>query len=79
MVATIRSKAVDSSVLATVGYDKQRRVLKVRFRNGRIYYYLDVSPAEHAALLASTSIGKYFNEVIKPQHRAVRVRAEPAK
>lgn len=70
----MQSKTVDSSVLLSVGYDTARRVLKVRFRNGRTYYYLDVSPASHRALLSAPSIGKYFNEVIKPAHRAVRAR-----
>lgn len=70
----MQSKRVDSSVLLSVGYDPARRILKVRFRNGLTYYYLDVSPASHRALLSAPSIGKYFNEVIKPTHRAVRER-----
>ena len=68
----MHSQLVESSVLLSVGYDEPRRVLKVRFRNGRVYYYLAVSPAEYRALLKAPSMGKYFNEVIKPKHRAVR-------
>lgn len=68
----MRSQLVESSVLLSVGYDEPRRVLKVRFRNGREYYYLAVSPAEYQSLVEAPSMGKYFNEVIKPNHRAVR-------
>jgi hypothetical protein len=68
------SKRVDSSVIHSIGYDERRRLLRVRFHNGRTYSYLGVEPLEYRALLASPSIGKYFNEVIKPAHRAVRER-----
>ena len=68
------SKRVDSSVIQSIGYDEQRHLLKVRFHSGRTYYYLDVAPSAHRALLAAPSIGGYFNEVIKPAHRAVRER-----
>jgi lysyl-tRNA synthetase class 2 len=69
------SEAVESSVLLSVGYDAERRILKVRFRNGRVYAYLDVPPHVHRQLLAAESLGRYLNEFIKPQYRAVRVRS----
>ena len=71
----MRSQRVDSSVALTVGYDDQRHVLKVRFRNGRAYYYLGVPPAVYRSLLAAPSLGRYLNEVIKPAYRAVRATA----
>lgn len=70
----MRSKPVDSSVILSVGYDKRRSVLKVRFRNGRSYYYLAVPAAVHQALMTSPSMGKYLNEEIKPNYRAVAER-----
>jgi hypothetical protein len=70
----MQSQRVDSSAILTVGYDDAHHVLKVRFRNGRTYYYLAVPPAIHRRLLRSPSMGKYLNEVIKPAYRAVRVR-----
>ena len=75
----MRSKRVDSSVLLSVGYDEKRRVLKVRFRNGRVYYYLVVPPAEYRALLKAPSTGKYLHEVIKPKYQVVRGTAGLAK
>ncbi|MBV8518447.1 MAG: KTSC domain-containing protein [Acidobacteria bacterium] len=70
----MESQLVDSSVLLSVGYDAERSVLKVRFRNGRLYFYLDVPRAVYERLMAAPSIGKYLNETIKPTYRAVRVR-----
>ena len=71
----MRSQRVDSSVALTVGYDDKRCVLKVRYPNGRAYYYLGVPPAVYRDLMAAPSLGKYLNEVIKPAYRAVRAMA----
>ena len=37
--------AVDSSSIASVGYDSKAYVLEIEFRNGGVYRYLDV-PAQ---------------------------------
>jgi lysyl-tRNA synthetase class 2 len=70
----IESERVDSSVVISVGYDTARRVLKVRFRSGAVYYYLDVPSEIHRALMTAPSIGKFLNEVIKPRFEAVSER-----
>lgn len=68
----MRSKPVDSSVVLSIGYDDQRHILKVRFRNGRTYYYLSVPRNVYRQFIRAASAGKYLNEVIKPNYRAVR-------
>jgi hypothetical protein len=68
----MRETLVDSSVIAMVAYDESNEVLEVRFRNGRTYRYFRVPPEEHEALLAADSIGRYFNEVIKPKYHVAR-------
>ena len=70
----MKTTLVDSSVIFSIGYDETERVLKVRFRNGRTYAYLDVPPTAHDSLLTAGSIGKYFNERIKPNYDSVRIR-----
>lgn len=65
-------KPVASTVLAEVGYHRRAKVLEVQFRNGRVYHYLAVPPSTHTALLTADSMGKFFNEEIKPKYRAVR-------
>ena len=61
---------VDSSVLAAIGYDRERRVLEARFCNGRVYHYFNVPPAELEKVLSAASVGGYFNRAIKPKYRA---------
>lgn len=56
---------VDSSTLATVGYEANTRVLEIEFRNGRIYQYFGVPESIHNGLMISSSKGEYFNEHIK--------------
>jgi hypothetical protein len=68
----MRETPVDSSVIALIAYDEDNAILEVRFRNGRTYRYFRVPPEEHEALLAAESVGRYFNEVIKPKYRVAR-------
>jgi hypothetical protein len=68
----MRETPVDSSVIALIAYDEDNEILEVRFRNGRTYRYFRVPPDEHEALLAAESVGRYFNEVIKPRYRVAR-------
>src|ERR1051325_5370194 len=55
---------VDSSVLAAVGYDRERRGLEARFCNGRVYPYYDVPPGELGEGPSAKSGGWYFNRAI---------------
>ena len=61
---------VQSSVLASVGYDADRKILEVRFRSGRIYQYFDVPPAIYKKLLSASSVGSYFNKVVRARYPA---------
>lgn len=65
---------VESSVIASVAHDPQANVLEVEFRNGRLYEYFGVPHGEYEALLSAESVGKYFNEEIRPRYRSARVR-----
>ncbi|AHK11674.1 KTSC domain-containing protein [Shewanella sp. phage 1/41] len=56
---------VTSSNIASIGYDLVCTELVVQFKNGKTFYYLEVSPEEHAALMAAESAGKHFNQFIK--------------
>lgn len=67
---------VESSAVATVGYDRDRELLRILYRNGKTYDYLNVPPEVHQELVTASSIGKYVNEVIKPNYEAVRVEEE---
>lgn len=60
---------VDSSVIASVGYDRDRRVLEVELVSGAVYQYLDVPPKDYLALLAADSQGRFYNQRIKPNYQ----------
>ncbi|MPZ99124.1 MAG: KTSC domain-containing protein [Dehalococcoidia bacterium] len=58
--------SVESSSIASVGYDATQRVLEVEFRDsGDVYQYLDVPAAIHEALLSADSLGRFLNSSIK--------------
>lgn len=56
---------VESTALATVGYDQARELLQVGFAGRAIYHYFGVSAAVHQGLLAASSKGCYFNQAIR--------------
>ena len=58
---------VNSSSVASVGYDPVTSVLEIEFRNGKVYRYRQVPRAAHRLLMQAPSIGRYVNEVIKPR------------
>lgn len=56
---------VQSSDLASVGYDPVTRILEVEFVKTGVYSYLSVPPEVYAELMAAPSKGRYFNLAIK--------------
>jgi KTSC domain len=64
----MRRQEVDSSSIASIGYDARRCALEVEFRqSGDVYQYFDVPSEEHAAFMAAESKGRYLNQVFKPR------------
>jgi len=69
----MRRRKVESSVLVSVGYDPQRRVLEVEFVSGARYQYLDVPAQVHLELLQAPSLGAFFNREIRDHYTTVKV------
>jgi hypothetical protein len=67
-VAAIQRLAVNSTVIASIGYDPNVSTLEIEFKTGRIYRYFLVPEWQVAKLRAAASVGAYFNEVIRPQY-----------
>ncbi len=65
---------VDSSNLASVGYDPATQTLEIEFQNGRIYQYFHVLQAEYDELMAASSHGRYFNAYIRDLYPYARIR-----
>jgi KTSC domain len=66
--------AVNSSVLAQMGYDAPRAVLQVMFHAGGIYQYFGVPQNTYWDLLRAESIGGYFNRHIRNAFPCARQR-----
>jgi hypothetical protein len=56
---------VESSNLASVGYDPESAVLEIEFKSGGIYEYSGVPQSVYDGLMNAASKGKYFYRYIK--------------
>ncbi|MER7797751.1 KTSC domain-containing protein [Microbacterium sp. NPDC096154] len=57
--------SLESSVIATAGYDPGTAVLELEFTTGEVYRYYAVPPSIHRALMAARSAGGFFAERIR--------------
>ena len=69
---------VDSSCIASIGYDPRASELDLEFRvSMEIYRYFEVPAEEHTAFMSAESKGTYLNEVFKSKgYRYVIVEPE---
>lgn len=56
---------VESSVLKSVGYDKNKKVLETELVNEALYEYYKVPMLEYTNLMKASSMGEYYNKSIK--------------
>ena len=56
---------VDSSNLASVGYDVASSTLEIEFNSGAIYQYSGGPENEYTGLMSASSKGSYFDQHIK--------------
>ncbi len=70
----MRRERLDSSSVASAGYDAATRVLEVEFRNGGVYQYLEVPDEEFEGFITAPSKGRYLNTEIKARYPSRRLR-----
>jgi KTSC domain-containing protein len=63
--------AVESSTIASVGYDLTQGLLQLEFWSRAIYHYFGVPAGVHEALLEAPSKGSYFNRAIRRRFHIV--------
>jgi len=56
----MKREPVDSSMIDSVGYDKDTKELEVGFNSGKVYVYQGVPIEEYEGLLAAGSKGQYM-------------------
>lgn len=57
---------VKSKMFSHVDYDKG--TLKVTMQNGKVYHHDDVPEATFKKMMASGSVGQFYNSQIKAKH-----------
>jgi hypothetical protein len=58
---------VESSNIAAMGYDEEDKRLRVTFKSGATYDYLNVEPETHATVIGADSVGSAFHRLIRAQ------------
>jgi hypothetical protein len=61
----MRVAIVESTTLATVGYDENLKPLRQEFCTRAVYFYFGVPAAVYEALPGAPSKARYFNEAIR--------------
>lgn len=70
IVNNIKMQRVFSSNLIAMGYDENKKVLRVIFKGNSSYLYFDVEPEVYNTLIQSESKGRALNEsVIRQKER----------
>jgi len=64
---------VDSSNIASIGYDSESQTLEIEFLNGSVYQYFDVPEHVLEGIMNADSHGIYLNSTIKGSYRYSRV------
>lgn len=57
--------AVQSSTIASIGYDPESRTLEVAFHHGSVYAYSGVPEHVYLGLRSAASVGKYFHSNVR--------------
>lgn len=66
-------QSVQSTMIASIGYESATSTLEVEFNNGPVWQYFDVPESVYYEFLNASSIGKYFHANIKGQYSESRV------
>ena len=70
----MRRRPLESSVLASAGYDAERRILELEFVSGDVYRYWVVPERVWRGLWEAESAGHYFTTVIRDAYPTEKVR-----
>ena len=61
----MKRQSVESSNLASIGYDAENEILEIEFNHGGVYQYFDVPKNVYEELMNADSQGQYFDRNIK--------------
>lgn len=69
----MKRERVNSSNLASIGYNPGNRTLEIEFNHGGVYQYSDVPESEYKALMNADSHGKYFSANIRNDYHYIKL------
>ena len=69
----MRRRAVESSVIRSVGYEQATAILEIEFQTDRKYRYFAVPRSIYQGLMAAPSAGTYFNQHIRDRYPDERI------
>lgn len=69
--------AVESSNVAAVDFNPEARVIRVEFKNGGVYDYLDCDQELYDEFLGASSKGTFLNQRIKGFKDFVTIKKAP--
>jgi KTSC domain len=64
---------VHSTMANAIGYDPERQLLQIEFKNGSVYEYEGVDEETWEDMLLTNSPGRYYNREIKGNYRSRRL------
>lgn len=69
----MRRRRVESSVIRSVGYERETAMLEVEFDSDRVYRYFAVPNTVYEGLMGAESVGAYFNRFVRDRYPEERV------
>lgn len=70
----MRRRHLNSSAIASAGYDPDTALLELQFTSGEVYQYFAVPKAVHRGLVEADSAGRYFRDHIRDVYPSRHVR-----
>jgi KTSC domain len=67
---------VQSSNIASVGYDSSSMILEIEFHGGGVYQYFNIPHELYSGLITSSCIGMYFYQNIKSERSYTKVSSD---
>ena len=67
---------VDSSNITAIGYDPEKQLMEVHFKNGSRYRYAKVSLEDHEKFVGADSIGQHFHQHIRARFEGLKLTEE---
>ena len=72
-ITVMKRQAVESSNIASIGYDEKNQILEIEFNHGGVYLYMDVPLDIYETLMDADSHGKYFSANIRNDYEYVKL------